>query len=85
MDVCVRVRFVIVLFCVQVSALRRADPPPKGFYMIKKLKRLPRSNRKTVESQTNRQALRDRQTDRQAHRQTDNRYIGRQADRQTNG
>jgi hypothetical protein len=32
MDVCVCVYSVFLLFCVQVEALRRADPPPKESY-----------------------------------------------------
>jgi hypothetical protein len=51
MSVCVY--SVFVLSCVQVAALRQADPPSKESYRrcekIKKKKKQPRSNKRAVE------------------------------------
>jgi hypothetical protein len=44
--VCMCVYFVFVLFCVQVAALRRADPPCKEFYWLWKRLRIWRETTK---------------------------------------
>jgi hypothetical protein len=66
-DVCVRLFCVcvFVLFCVQVTALRRDDLPSKEFYRLWIPEKAVKVQQMDVDRQT------DRQTDRQIDRETD--------------